>query len=112
MNGSDSQIHLGPGLYIDVKLEAVVRDGMVYSLSRLQFRLLHYLAKHLNIPVSTDDLIHEVWGHHLVSRDELYVYVSRVKRIVEKNPATPDYLLTVRGYGYILRADTQPKENI
>ncbi|SHK25012.1 Transcriptional regulatory protein, C terminal [Alicyclobacillus tolerans] len=99
------KIHLGPNVYLDLRQEAVVRDGMVRNLSRLQFRLLHFLAQHLNTPVSTESLIEYVWGQTWVSRDELYVYISRIKRILEIDPTRPDHLLTVRGYGYLLRTE-------
>jgi DNA-binding response OmpR family regulator len=81
--------------------ERLVKDGLVIALSRTQFRLLFLLAQNLGCPVSSGDLIGYVWGDNEF-RNDLYVYINRIRQRLEKNPKSPKYLMSLRGMGYIL----------
>lgn len=41
-----------------------------------------------------------IWGETIVDENAVMVYISRLRRKIEDNPAQPRYLQTVRGLGY------------
>jgi len=96
-------IALGPTYYLDVENELLIKNGLRVGLSRIQFRLLYYLAQHIGQPVSDQDLIDYAWGAEaFISRNYLYVTINRLRSKIEDNLKNPELLLSLRGVGYIL----------
>lgn len=84
-------------------LARAIKDGLAIALSRTQFRLLHLLAQNLGRPVSSRDLIIYAWGdEESIDKNDLYVYISRIRQRLENNAKNPQFLLSLRGVGYIL----------
>ncbi|WP_368780764.1 winged helix-turn-helix domain-containing protein [Alicyclobacillus fastidiosus] len=42
-----------------------------------------------------------------MSKSELYVYISRLRARVGDNPRSPKILISIRGFGYLLRSDVE-----
>lgn len=56
--------------------------------------------------IKRETLIERVWGFDFVGdTNRVDVYVRRVRRKIEADPAHPRYLHTVRGTGYVFRAE-------
>jgi phosphate regulon transcriptional regulator PhoB len=97
----EKQIEIG-GLVIDPSLYRVNRFGRIIALSTLEFRLLHFLASHPNKVFTRDRLLDAIWGaERFVTPRSVDVYIRRLREKIEKNPAKPSYLKTVRGAGYL-----------
>ncbi|MCB9765661.1 MAG: winged helix-turn-helix domain-containing protein [Alphaproteobacteria bacterium] len=78
-------------------------DGRAVRLTPLEAELLGRLARVDSAPVSREDLLVDVWGHHSLSLSRaLDNTVARLRRKLERTPAAPDVLLTVHGTGYRL----------
>ena len=79
----------------------MTRDGAPVSLSSLELRLLRYLIEHRGEVLSRDRLLDEVWGYDAtpVSRT-VDVHVASLRSKVERNPAHPDFIITVHRAGY------------
>ncbi|GMA65326.1 winged helix-turn-helix domain-containing protein [Alicyclobacillus fastidiosus] len=107
--GTDlTQVQLRPGLFLDVEREELVQNGMSISLSRIQFRILYFLVRSLSRPVRTEDIMEYAWGKNSkVSKSELYVYISRLRARVGDHPRSPKILISIRGFGYLLRSDVE-----
>jgi DNA-binding response OmpR family regulator len=96
-------ILLGNRCYLDVEKETLVKENLPIALSRIQFRLLYYLAQNMGQPVSDLQLISYAWGTEaFVSRNDLYVYINRLRQRLEDNPKKPECLMSLRGRGYVL----------
>ena len=94
------RVQLGP-LSIDVAGRTVERDGSGIPLTRTEFDLLLELARHPGQVLSRDVLLDRVWGYDYLGDSRLVdVAIQRVRAKVERDPATPELLLTVRGAGY------------
>ena len=103
MNSQKEQLQLGDSCYLDVYREALVKNDLVIRLSRSQFRLLHLLAQHLGQPVTSADLISYVWrGEECIGKNSLYVCIGRIRQMLEKDPESPQYLMSLRKVGYVL----------
>jgi two-component system KDP operon response regulator KdpE len=92
--------HYGP-LEIDLAEHAVRREGVAVHLTPTEFALLAQLVAHPNKLLSHQLLLQRVWGSEY--RDEaeyLRVYMGRLRRKLERDPANPRYLQTEPGFGY------------
>jgi DNA-binding response OmpR family regulator len=96
--------------YADARLSisfahrAVRYDEREVALTRLEYRLLSAFVRHPNQVLSHDQLRELVWGDTLsTSRDEVKLYVGYLRRKIEADPAKPELVETVRGFGYRYR---------
>jgi DNA-binding response OmpR family regulator len=91
------QIRIDPGT------REVTRAGTAVTLRPREFDLLLALARREGQLAARLDLLREVWGYH----DEVHsrtvdTHVAELRRKLERNPAHPEFLLTVRKAGYRL----------
>jgi DNA-binding response OmpR family regulator len=85
--------------------EGVVRygDGVELHLTSTEFRLLTDLASANGKVLSREDLLERVWGYDYFGDSRLVdVHIRRLRMKIEPDPATPMFLVTVRGAGYKL----------
>jgi two-component system KDP operon response regulator KdpE len=92
------------GLEVDFQSrEARVRGEKVH-LTPKEFELLQYLANHPDRIVPHRELLVAVWGpDYGEERGYLRAVVKQVRKKIEPNRATPQYLLTHTWVGYQLR---------
>jgi predicted ATPase/DNA-binding winged helix-turn-helix (wHTH) protein len=97
---------------VDLRALRVSReDGTSQPLSAKEARLLAYLAERAGVPVERDVLYAEVWGHtKAVVTRALDAMVLRLRHKIERDPKSPDHLLTAHGEGYklVLPEQKQP----
>ena len=83
----------------------VLRNGAPVSVSRTEFHLLAELIGAQGRVLSRDHLLRRVWGYRNVGDgrvvDDL---VCRLGRTIEDDPAKPELLATVQGFGYRMNA--------
>lgn len=90
---------------IEVNLSSrrVLKDKKEISLSLKEFDLLKYLCEHVNVSITKDELLSEVWGaFSMVDSSTLTVHIRWLREKLEENPADPIYIKTVYKIGYIL----------
>jgi two-component system, OmpR family, alkaline phosphatase synthesis response regulator PhoP len=79
----------------------VTRGGQNVELTPMEFDLLVTLINRRGATVSRLDLLRDVWGHSaaVVTRT-IDTHVAELRRKLEKDPAHPVHILTVRKIGY------------
>jgi DNA-binding response OmpR family regulator len=89
------------GFDIDPARHRVRYGGRDVDLTAQEFDLLYLLASHPGIVFSREALLRKVWGTdtHVTGRSA-DALVKRLRRKIESDPATPQYVLTVWGVGY------------
>jgi two-component system response regulator MtrA len=95
-------LRLGP-LLIDLAGRSVRRDttGEEIPLTRTEFDLLVDLARHPGQVLARDTLLDRIWGYDYLGDSRLVdVAVGRLRAKIERDPASPELILTVRGAGY------------
>lgn len=92
------------GLTIDLPNRLVRRGDTIIRLSPTEWSILEQLAIHVGSPVRLQDLFDAVWGRD-AGNPSLYlrVYVTHLRRKLERNPPEPRIILTESGFGYRLR---------
>ena len=77
-------------------------------LAPLEYKLFSYLAQNIERTCRRAELHQALWGDKLPrSRDALEQLIKRIREKMEPHPEYPEYLLTVRGQGYLLRKRSQ-----
>ena len=104
-NRSDSQgsRFTYENLVVDFDRHEVTVDGREVYLSPTEFRLLTVLVQHKGRLLSHEFLLTEVWGPEFSGEIEyLRLYISYLRRKLEKDPTQPDLIHNEWGIGYRL----------
>jgi two-component system response regulator RegX3 len=100
----EAVLEAGP-VRMDVERHVVSVEGQAVALPLKEFDLLEYLLRNAGRVLTRGQLIDRVWGSDYVGDTKtLDVHVKRLRAKLEPDPATPKYLITVRGLGYKLEA--------
>ncbi len=100
----EAVLEAGP-VRMDVERHVVAIDGAAVALPLKEFDLLEFLLRNAGRVLTRAQLIDRVWGSDYVGDTKtLDVHVKRLRAKLEPDPASPKYLLTVRGLGYKLEA--------
>lgn len=94
-------------LNIDLHRRQVYVEGVNVHLTPTEFKLLVVLLENAGRVVSQRDLLEQVWGREYI--DDLYyprVYISQLRRKIERDASNPLYILTEHRVGY--RFEKQP----
>ncbi len=90
----------------DPSTRSLSRNGMPITITSGEFALLKVFTEHPRQPLSRDRLMQLARGRELDVFDRsIDVQVSRLRRIVEPDPAHPRYLQTMWGFGYVFIPD-------
>jgi DNA-binding response OmpR family regulator len=100
----DGEVISVDGLEIDLGRRSVqVRDQPV-RLTYVEFELLRTLAAHPGRVYSRRMLLEALWGAADYREPRtIDVHVRHLREKLERDPAEPEYILTVRGVGYRFR---------
>ena len=97
----EEALTMGP-YHFDFARMRFSREGAPVTLSKTEQRLLRMLVENRGHAVSRADLIDRVWDDEaaFVEENALSVTVKRLRQKLERDPAQPQWLHTVRGIGY------------
>jgi len=91
-------------LELDPQRRVVLKGRQELRLTPKEFDLLHYLMSHAGLPLTHAVLLRAVWGPEYGQEVEyLRTFVHHLRKRIEKNPASPEYLLTEPYLGYRFR---------
>jgi two-component system KDP operon response regulator KdpE len=97
---------------VDLNRRIVTRGEETVNLTRTEWVLLQHLAANAGKVLLNTELLTKVWGPEY--RDDLQylrVWVSRLRRKLERDPSTPQIIKTRPGIGYIFETDTPAAGN-
>jgi len=91
-------VEVEDGIRLDPHARTAARAGRRLDLSRLEFDLLLFFARHPRQVFSRSQLLAQVWGHTHTTNRTVDVHVSRLRTKLDD----PDVVTTVYGLGYRL----------
>lgn len=97
-----STVQIGD-LVVDADSAVVLRGDATVELTATELRLLRYLAAQRGRVVGKTQILTAVWGYEDYDPNLVEVHVSALRRKLEEHG--PRLLHTVRGLGYVLRAE-------
>jgi two-component system phosphate regulon response regulator OmpR len=90
----------------DLALRRLSREGEQMSLTTGEYSMLKALVRHPRQPLSRDKLAQLARGRDFEPFDRsLDVQISRLRKMIEPDPAQPRYIQTVWGVGYVFVPD-------
>jgi DNA-binding response OmpR family regulator len=95
------------GLVLDTEKHKVTVGGIPVSLTPHEFTILRSLISSPGKAFSRDELLDRLYplGEATVVDRVVDVHIGKIRQKIEKDPANPQYVLTVRGVGYRLADD-------
>lgn len=91
-------------LVVEVENRVVRRAGEVIDLTKKEYELLLLLMENIDIVLSREVLLKEVWGYkNEVETNVIDVYVRYIRNKIDV-PGRESYIQTVRGTGYVMRS--------
>ena len=88
-------------LTIDYDKHHVLVGGEDVHLTLNEFKIVALLGKYAGKVLTYDYLIKQIWGPKAKADNQiLRVNMANIRRKIEKNPASPEYIFTEIGVGY------------
>lgn len=90
-------------LVVEKSSRIVRRGDDVIDLTKREYELLLFLMENVNMVMSRDVLLEEVWGYKTeVETNVVDVYIRYLRNKIDR-PGQDSYIQTVRGTGYVMR---------
>ena len=94
-------VYRNGNLSIDYAAGCVYRDDREIHLTPIEYKLLCVLAKTTGKVLTHNYILKEVWGNAFsADASSLRVFMATLRKKIEENPATPQYIQTHIGVGY------------
>ncbi|MBS1672943.1 MAG: response regulator transcription factor [Actinobacteria bacterium] len=102
---SESSVVFGD-VEVDLAAKAVTRAGSRVHLTPTEWLILEHLARHPGVLVTRQELLREIWGtEQITDTGYLRLYLSQLRKKLERTPSAPVHLITEQGMGYRLVLD-------
>jgi DNA-binding response OmpR family regulator len=89
------------GLVLDPEKLKVTLHGRIISLTSHEYKLLYALMRSPGRVFSRSELLDHFYQHGEVVVDRVIdVHIGKLRQKIEMDPARPQYIQTVRGFGY------------
>ncbi len=99
--GAEDQTYRFDGNSIDFRNLQLRAGKKVVQLTLMEAELLRYFIQNRGQAVSRKQILEKVWNlREDTDTRAIDNFIVRLRRYIEKDPARPRYLLTVRGVGY------------
>ncbi len=97
-------LEIGP-IKMDFHTGSAFFEGRELSLTRREFDLLAFLARHPDRVYSRQELLDHVWGADFLGGERTVdQHVTQLRALLRNQPEGPQLIETVRGRGYRLRS--------
>lgn len=91
-------------LFIDTDMYVVYKDNEPLDLTHREYELVYYLARNNGKVMTREHLLQAVWGfEYFGDVRTVDVTIRRLREKIEDDPSRPEYILTRRGLGYMMR---------
>ena len=94
-------------LTVDIARHRVTRGDTELTLTAKEFALLEYLIRNKGLVLSREQIETNLWsGDYIVGSNVVDVYIRMLRKKVDAD-FEPKLIHTVRGYGYVLREESE-----
>ena len=99
------EIPIPGGRIVPARREIAFNDNTREELSERETELIQYLASHVGRAISRDELLRRVWRiePRLTETRTIDMHIAHLRAKLRDNSGEPQFLLTVRGKGYMIK---------
>ncbi|SFL07529.1 DNA-binding response regulator, OmpR family, contains REC and winged-helix (wHTH) domain [Paenibacillus sp. 1_12] len=94
-------------LVLDIDNFLFRNDGKLFSVTPVECRLLEMFMQNPDRVLTKREIYKQVWNHENFDDNNLSVFISRLRNILEPTEGSPHYFHTIRGIGYRFSGDGQ-----
>jgi two-component system phosphate regulon response regulator OmpR len=106
-SSDDTPVRFGEYVF-DMAARSLTKNGENLPLTTGEFAMLKTLVRHPRVPMSRDKLAQLARGREFEAFDRsLDVQISRLRKLIEVDPAKPRHIQTVWGVGYVFVPDSE-----
>ncbi len=101
----ENQIQLDNDTFVDTRNLSGKRKNTELSFTRREIEILQYLKTHEERPVPREELLTKIWGYAKdldIETRTVDIHIAKLRRKIEHESSSPNFLVTVRGAGYRL----------
>ncbi len=99
--GEGDRYCFGEGCWVDFREKTAMGPGGERRLTEKELLILKCLVERASETVSREDMLREVWGYGPdVETRTVDNFMRRLRTYFEKDPASPEHIVSVRGMGY------------
>lgn len=101
-NTSQDEIFEFPGLVVNMQTREVFSDGQPISLTAKEFDILQLFIQNPKRIFTADQIFELIWKTNSLGGDSrtVMVYISTLRKKLEKNTDSSKYIISIRGVGY------------
>jgi two-component system, OmpR family, alkaline phosphatase synthesis response regulator PhoP len=97
---NDKVLRIGDLIILPEQYEARFKNEKL-ELTPKEFELLLYLSQHCGKVLSRDQLLNSVWDYDYAGDTRIVdVHISHLREKIEEDTKQPQYIKTIRGFGY------------
>jgi two-component system response regulator RegX3 len=96
-----TEYRFGPFI-LDTETNELKKDSENIPLTAKEYAVLLYLAESYPKPSTPEKIYDTVWKGTFGDLVTVPVHIQRLRKKIEKNSSNPEWLITVRGFGYKL----------
>ncbi len=110
---SDTPLAFASGTFFPKSLIFEGPNDISTKLSPTEASLLTVFSRHENTVLSRNQLLKDVWEYQPNTETRTVdVFVSKLRRVAEKNEKAPEFILSVRGRGYVYVTDPEMRDSL
>jgi two-component system phosphate regulon response regulator OmpR len=95
---------------LSLSTRTLTREGKSVPMTTGEFSVLKVLVQHPREPLSRDKLMELARGREYEVFDRsIDVQISRLRKLIEEDPAHPRHIQTVWGFGYVFVPEGEAK---
>lgn len=108
-NSDEQTSYITSGIFkIDVEDRKFYKGKDEIELTPKEFEILELFMKNKGKSLSRDQILNQIWGKNYFGDLKVVdVNMRRIRKKIEKDPANPNYLKTVWGFGYRWEEDEE-----
>ena len=93
-------IESGP-FQLNLKSRTVSKNGKLIDFTQVEYQILEYFMNNKNTALDRTSILNHIWGESYVGDEKIVdVNIRRIRMKIEDEPSSPQYIITMWGYGY------------
>ncbi|MEG0439238.1 response regulator transcription factor [Solibacillus cecembensis] len=92
---------------LDIDNYILRNDGMLFHVTPVECRLLEFFMQNPDRVLTKREIYKHVWNHENFDANNLSVFISKLRSILEPTKDSPHYIQSIRGIGYRFSGDGQ-----